>query len=55
MKPFPVVNNQALRQLPLSHPVRMGCAPCKMREKQEEANREFAERFGVIKDLNRAR
>lgn len=55
MKPFPVVNTQAFTQIPLSRPVRLGCAPCKAMARQKEANREFAERFGVIKDLNRVR
>lgn len=50
MKPMPLVHTNALRQLPFSSQVTLGCAPCKMRERQEEANREFAERFGVVRD-----
>jgi hypothetical protein len=53
MKPIPVVHVQALRALRLSHPVRLGCAPCKAMEDQKKANEEFAQRYGVVRDPRR--
>jgi hypothetical protein len=46
----PVVSFSALQRFMLGRPITLGCAPCKMKERQEKANREFAERFGYVRD-----
>jgi hypothetical protein len=51
MRTYPVVSIKAFQQGPvLGRPIQLGCAPCKMREKQEKANQEFADRFGYVRD-----
>lgn len=45
-----VISFSALQRFQLGRPIMLGCAPCKMKERQEKANREFAERFGYVRD-----